>query len=152
VHVLAAVLALVSPAFHAGARIPARYTCAGANVSPPLRWTAPPRGTRSFALLVDDRDAPGGAFTHWTLWNLPATRRSLPAGFKWRWQGRNGGGTIGYTGPCPPPGPKHRYVFTIYAVDRILALPRGASPSRLIPVLIGDHVRASATLVGVYLR
>jgi Raf kinase inhibitor-like YbhB/YbcL family protein len=103
-------------------------------------------------LLVDDRDAPGGAFTHWTLWNLPATRRSLPAGVKWRWQGRNGGGSIGYTGPCPPPGPKHRYVFTIFAVDRFLALPRGASVSRLIPVLIGHHIRASSTLVGVYSR
>jgi Raf kinase inhibitor-like YbhB/YbcL family protein len=152
VHVLVAVLAFTSTAFHSGGQIPSRFTCTGANVSPPLRWTAPPRGTRSFALLVDDRDAPGSAFTHWTLWNLPATRRSLPAGFKWRWQGRNGGGSIGYTGPCPPPGPKHRYVFTIFAVDRYLALPRGASVSRLIPVLIGDHIRASATLVGVYSR
>jgi phosphatidylethanolamine-binding protein (PEBP) family uncharacterized protein len=66
--------------------------------------------------------------------------------------GRNDGGSIGYTGPCPPPGPKLRYVFTTFAVDRFLALPRGASPSRLIPVLIGYHIRAGATLVGVYSR
>ena len=150
-HVLAAILALVSPAFHGGARIPARYTCTGANVSPPLRWTAPPRATRSFALLVVDPDAPGGTFTHWTLWNLPATRRSLPAGFKWKWQGRNDGGSIGYTGPCPPAGPRHHYVFTLYAVDRRLAVPRGASPSVVISAVV-RHTRSTATLVGVYSR
>jgi len=151
VHILAAVLALVSPAFHAGARIPARYSCTGTNVSPPLRWTARPRATRSFALLVVDPDAPGGTFTHWTLWNLPATRRSLPAGFKWKWQGRNDAGSVGYTGPCPPAGPKHHYVFTLYAVDRMLSLPRGASPSALISGIV-HHARSTATLVGVYSR
>ena len=79
-------------------------------------------------------------------------RRSLPAGFRWKWQGRNDGGSIGYTGPCPPPGPRHRYVFTVYAFDRMLSLPRGSSPSRVIEVLIGGHIRESATLVGVYSR
>ena len=151
-HVFAAVLALASPAFHAGARIPVRYTCTGANVSPPLRWTAPPRRTRSLALLMEDPDAPGRAFTHWTFWNVPATRRSLSAGFKWKWQGRNDGGSIGYTGPCPPPGAKHRYVFTLYGIDRMVAIPRGASPSQVIRLLIGNHILWSATLVGVYSR
>ncbi len=149
--VLAAAFALSSPAFHQHARIPIRYTCDGKNVSPPLRWTAPPRRTRSLALLVDDPDAPGGVFTHWTLWNLPPTRRSLPAGVKWKLQGRNDAGSTGYTGPCPPPGPRHRYVFTLYAVDRMLALPRGAAPSR-VTVAISRHARATATLVAVYSR
>ncbi|MFY9577786.1 MAG: YbhB/YbcL family Raf kinase inhibitor-like protein [Gaiellaceae bacterium] len=148
---LAVLLALASPAFHAGTRIPARYTCTGANVSPPLRWTAPPRATRSLALLVNDPDAPGRAFTHWTLWNLPATRRSLPAGFRWKWQGRNDGGSIGYTGPCPPAGPRHRYVFTVYALDSMLSLRRGASPSSVISAVV-HHARSTATLVGFYSR
>jgi hypothetical protein len=151
VRLLAVALALTSPAFHDGARIPARYTCTGANASPPLRWTAPPRTTRSFALLAVDPDAPGGSFTHWTLWNLPARRRSLPAKFRWKWQGRNGAGSIGYTGPCPPPGPKHHYVFTLYALNRMLNLPRGASTSVLVSAIV-HHVRSTATLTGVYSR
>jgi Raf kinase inhibitor-like YbhB/YbcL family protein len=151
VHVLAAVLALLSPAFHNGARIPARYTCTGANVSPPLRWTAPPRGTRSLALLLIDPDAPSGAFTHWTIWNLPPTRRSLTVRVKWRWQGRNDAGTIGYTGPCPPAGPKHHYTFTLYALKRTLTLSRGAPPSAVVSAVV-RNTRATATLVGVYSR
>src|SRR2546423_849546 len=82
---------------------------------------------------------------------LPATRSSLPAGFKWKWQGRNDGGSIGYTGPCPPAGPRHHYVFTLYAVDRRLAVPRGASPSVVISAVV-RHTRSTATLVGVYSR
>lgn len=150
-HVLAAVLALLSPAFHNGARIPARYTCTGANVSPPLRWTAPPHGTRSLALLMVDPDAPGGAFTHWTLWNLPAKRRSLPAHLRWKWQGQNSAGSIGYTGPCPPAGPKHHYTFTLYALNRALTLPRGAPASAVVSAIV-RHARRTATLVGVYSR
>lgn len=150
-HLLAAVLALLSPAFHNGARIPVRYTCTGANMSPPLRWTAPPRRTRSLALLMIDPDAPGGAFTHWTLWNLPPTRRSLPAHFKWRWQGQNSAGRTGYTGPCPPAGPKHHYTFTLYALNRTLSLPRGA-PATAVVAAIVPHARSTATLVGTYSR
>jgi Raf kinase inhibitor-like YbhB/YbcL family protein len=151
VHVLTAVLTLLSPAFHTGSRIPARYTCTGANVSPPLRWTAPPPGTRALALLVVDPDAPSGAFTHWTLWNLPTTRRALPAHFKWRWQGRNDAGSIGYTGPCPPPGPKHHYTFTLYPLRRALTLPRGASPGVVVSAIV-HQTRRTATLVGTYSR
>jgi Raf kinase inhibitor-like YbhB/YbcL family protein len=151
VHVLAAALALISPAFHGGARVPVRYTCEGANVSPPLRWTAPPRGTRSLALLAVDPDAPSGAFTHWTLWNLPPSRSSLPARFRWKWQGRNDAGTVGYTGPCPPTGPKHHYVFTLYALKRTLTLPRGAPPSVVFSA-VARNARATATLTGTYSR
>jgi Raf kinase inhibitor-like YbhB/YbcL family protein len=149
--IVTAALTLSSPAFHSGARIPVRYTCEGKSVSPPLRWTAPPHGTRAFALLVVDPDAPGGVFTHWTLWNLPPTRRAVPAHFRWKLQGRNDGGSIGYTGPCPPPGPRHRYTFTLYALDRMLPLPRGASVTRVVTT-ISRHARATATLVGRYGR
>jgi Raf kinase inhibitor-like YbhB/YbcL family protein len=149
--VLAAALTLSSPSFHSGAAIPRRYTCDGRNVSPPLRWTKPPRGTRALALLVVDPDAPGRTFTHWTLWNLPPTRRALPAGVRWKLQGRNDAGTVGYTGPCPPPGPRHHYVFTLYALDTKLSLPRGAAASLVIPTIV-HHVRGNATLTGRYGR
>jgi len=147
--IVTAALTLSSPAFHQGGGVPARYTCSGRNVSPPLRWTSAPRGTRSFALLMVDPDAPGRVFTHWTLWNLAPSRRSLPAASKWKLQGRNDAGTIGYTGPCPPPGPRHHYVFTLYALDRKLSLPRGAAAPQVV-LAVSRHARATATLVGRY--
>jgi Raf kinase inhibitor-like YbhB/YbcL family protein len=115
---LAAALTLTSPAFHAGARIPAQYTCDGADVSPPLRWTKPPAGTLGFRVKVEDVDAPGGTFVHWTASGIPAASRGLRRGQHAPREGVNGIGTRGYTGPCPPPGPPHRYVFTLTAVGR----------------------------------
>jgi Raf kinase inhibitor-like YbhB/YbcL family protein len=122
---LAAAFALTSPAFHAGGTIPVRYTCDGANVSPPLRWTAPPRRTTSFSLTVFDPDAPGGGFLHWRIARLPAAARSLPTGS--RLGGANGAGGIGWTGPCPPSGAPHHYRFELKALDargRVLAVAR----------------------------
>ena len=148
---LAAAFVLSSPSFHAGGPIPGRFTCAGANVSPPLAWTAGPRGTRSFALRLDDPDAPGGTFTHWTLWGLEASARMLPAHVSSASQGRNSFGEIGYGGPCPPQGPRHHYVFRVYALDRRLDLRRGASLAQFAAALRG-HVLATAVLVGVYGR
>ena len=113
---VAAALVLTSPAFANGAAIPVRYTCDGAGVSPPLRWTAPPRGTRSFALMVVDPDAPGGRFVHWTASAIPASARALAAGGHAPREGRNSAGGTGWTPPCPPAGPAHRYVFTLTAV------------------------------------
>jgi Raf kinase inhibitor-like YbhB/YbcL family protein len=109
-----AAFTLTSPAFHAGATIPKRYTCDGANVSPALRWTAPPRGTRSLSLSVVDPDAPGGHFVHWRIPRLAVSVRALPAGS--RLGGRNGAGTNGWTGPCPPAGPAHHYRFELRAL------------------------------------
>jgi Raf kinase inhibitor-like YbhB/YbcL family protein len=129
---LLAAFALTSPAFHAGATIPVRYTCDGANVSPPLRWTPPPRRTASFSLTVFDPDAPGGGFLHWRIPRLPASARSLPTGS--RLGALNGAGQAGYTGPCPPSGPPHHYRFELRALDN-----RG-------------HVLATARLVGLYSR
>jgi Raf kinase inhibitor-like YbhB/YbcL family protein len=148
---VAAVFLLASPAFHAGAAIPKRFACDGADVSPPLRWTAPPQRTRSLALRLDDPDAPGGTFTHWTLWNLRVGMRSLPVGVRLTTQGRNTFGRIGYGGPCPPPGKRHRYVFRLYALDRRLVLRRGASVAQFSAALRG-HVVTSARLIGVYRR
>ena len=139
---------LSSPAFHAGHAIPRRYTCDGAGVSPPLRWKAPPRGTKAFAFFVIDLDA--GPFTHWTLWDVPASRRRLAAGTTWRLQGRNSFGRVGYGGPCPPSG-RHRYVFTLYALRRKLGLPRGAAPAEFTHALV-RRVIATSTITGTYRR
>lgn len=149
--VSALALSLTSPAFHAGSRIPQRYTCDGADRSPPLRWSHVPARARSLALEVDDPDAPGGVFVHWTLWNLAPTTRRVPAGFAWRLQGRNSFGRVGYSGPCPPTGSKHHYLFTLWAVDRKLSLPRGATPAQLHHA-VAAHVLRVATLVGTYQR
>jgi len=128
---LATALVLTSPAFSNGGTIPKRYTCDGANVSPALRWTAPPRGTAYFSLTVFDPDAPNGGFLHWRIARLPATTRSLPAGSKLG--GRNGAGERGYTGPCPPSG-THHYRFQLRAVNSL------------------GRVLASTLLVGLYRR
>ena len=129
---LAAAFVLTSPAFQPGGAIPTRYTCEGANVSPPLRWTAPPRGTARLSLTVFDPDAPGGGFLHWRILGLPASARSLPGGS--RLGGPNGSGRPGWTGPCPPPGPAHHYRFELRALAR------------------SGKVLAVARLVGLYRR
>jgi Raf kinase inhibitor-like YbhB/YbcL family protein len=129
--VLAATFVLTSPAFPSGGTIPVRYTCDGANVSPPLHWTTPPRGTASLSLTVFDPDAPGGGFLHWRVPRLPAAARSLPTGSH---AGvANGAGTTGWTGPCPPSG-THHYRFTLKALAR------------------SGKVLATARLVGLYGR
>jgi Raf kinase inhibitor-like YbhB/YbcL family protein len=140
-----------SPAFPHNQGIPRRFTCDGANRSPPLRWQAPPRGTRAFALELVDLDSPAGTFMHWTLWNLPASARGIAADVKWRLQGRNTFGRIGYGGPCPPHGTAHHYVFTLYALRRRLSLPRGASPRRFVLELDG-RVVAQRPLGATYRR
>jgi Raf kinase inhibitor-like YbhB/YbcL family protein len=128
---LTAAFLLTSPAFANGGTIPRRYTCDGANTSPPLRWTAPPRGTASLQLTVFDPDAPNGGFLHWQIARLPASARSLPAGS--RLGGPNGAGRRGYTGPCPPSG-THHYRFQLRALSR------------------SGKVLGTARLVGLYRR
>ncbi len=114
---LVAAFALTSPAFHAGGTIPARYTCTGADVSPPLAWTAPPRGTRSFSLTVVDLDAHG--FVHWRASGIPSSARRLRAGQRPPVEGLNTFGRRGWSGPCPPAGSgTHRYLFTLRALGR----------------------------------
>jgi Raf kinase inhibitor-like YbhB/YbcL family protein len=146
----AGTFALSSPAFAPGASIPARYTCDGRSASPPLAWTQPPHGTRSFAILVEDPDAPGGSFTHWIGWGVAATARGLPAGGHAPREGLDGAGRLGYTGPCPPSG-THRYVFRLYALSQPLALRSGASLAQFRRALVG-RLLGVATLVGRYRR
>jgi Raf kinase inhibitor-like YbhB/YbcL family protein len=142
---------LTSSAFPEGQGIPKRFTCDGDNVSPPLAWSGAPAGTKAFALVVDDPDAPGGLFTHWIVFNLPAATRSLPEGVKPAAdQGTNDFGKAGYGGPCPPKG-RHRYVFHLYALKDGLGGLK--SPNRKeIDAALKGHVIAEARLMGTYQR
>jgi Raf kinase inhibitor-like YbhB/YbcL family protein len=142
-----------SPAFSDGDEIPQRFTCDGADVSPPLGFAGIPENTAELALLVEDPDAPGGTFTHWLMWGINPGQSSLgegevPAGGV---QGTNDFGRLGYGGPCPPPGPPHRYVFTAFALSEPLDLPAGASAADLKRAMAGK-VLDSGQLTGWYQR
>ena len=147
-----------SSAFEEGSRIPIKYSCQGEDVSPALRWDKPPRGTQSFALIMDDPDAPGGIFTHWVLFNIPSATRQLPEAVSTTTQlsdgslqGKNDFGKIGYGGPCPPPGHAHRYQFTIYGLDRMLDLKTGAPRKQVLEAMMG-HILGQGRLTGSYQR
>lgn len=149
---------LTSDAFRSGEAIPARYTCDGQDVSPSLTWSRIPENARAFALVVEDPDAPGGTFTHWVAFNIPADARGLPENVAKTdrmedggIQGRNDFGRTGYGGPCPPPGNPHHYHFALYALDAPLNLPPGAAKQDVLKALQG-HVLAQAELVGIYHR
>jgi len=142
---------LSSPAFRHEHTIPVTFTCDGDDAPPPLNWSGAPEGTRSFALTVDDPDAPGGTFTHWLLYDIPAGTTGLPAPPGGR-SLRNGFGRAGYGGPCPPRGHgPHRYVFTLHALDVPSLSLRGKSRQDLDDAL-GAHTLATANLVGRYER
>lgn len=149
---------IISPAFSNDATIPKNYTCDGPDLSPPLSWTGAPSGTKIFALIADDPDAPAGTWVHWVLYNLPATAKDLPEGVKKEeqlpdgtLQGRNDFRKIGYNGPCPPPGKPHRYFFKLYALNSNLSLKAGATKAELESAMKG-HVLAQAELIGKYGR
>jgi hypothetical protein len=143
---------LTSNAFETGREIPRRHSCEGDDVSPPLSWSGTPEGARSFALIVDDPDAPGGTFTHWLAWAIEPAPGALGEGESAPTEGRNDFGTIGYRGPCPPPGHgPHRYVFRLHAMDADLELGRGAGKRDLERALEG-HVLGTAELIGRYER
>ena len=146
---------LTSPAIGPNQSIPPRFTCSGADVSPPLRWAGAPAETQSFALLVRDRDAHD--FTHWVIWNLPPRLHSLPEGLAngpaaaGGVQGVNSWQTLGYGGPCPPPGAAHHYVFTLYALGHRLALPAGAGSGEVLAAMRGN-ILARAQMVATFGR
>jgi len=151
-------LDLSSLAFREGSKIPAKYSCQGEDVSPALHWGEPPQGTRSFALIMDDPDAPGGVFTHWVLLNVPLDTRDLPEAVPAQaqlpdrsLQGKNDFGRTGYGGPCPPPGSAHRYRFTLYALDRMLDLKTGVTKKQLLDAMRG-HILVQGQLTGTYQR
>jgi Raf kinase inhibitor-like YbhB/YbcL family protein len=144
--------ALESSAFENAQAIPSRHSCDGEDVSPPLRWSNVPEGTRSLALIVDDPDAPGGVFTHWLAWGLDPSGEGLGEGESAPREGRNDFGTKGYRGPCPPPGHgRHRYVFRLYALDAEPELAAGATKAELEQAIEGN-VLTIAELVGTYER
>ena len=139
-----------SPAFATGGRIPVRFTCQGADISPPLRWTSVPSTTKELALLMIDLNAPGGTFTHWVLAGIPPATRGMAAGRVPRGAvaGRNGFGKIGYGGPCPPAGKPHHYVIDLMALRKRLKL----SPGFASGVLAGGRPVGTGVLRGTYSR
>ncbi len=149
---------LTAGTFTEGAFIPKHHTCEGEDRSPPLRWNHPPAGTRCFALIADDPDAPGGTWVHWVLFNIPIDVRGLAEGLPLQdvlpndaRQGMNDFHRVGYGGPCPPPGTPHRYYFTLYALDRELPLKANATKAQVVAAMKG-HVLAEAKVMGRFGR
>ena len=148
---------LESPSFKYGEDIPVKYTLDGENLSPPLSWSDAPPNTKSYVLIMYDPDAPKGIFYHWILYNIPAEVTSLPEGVpavektSYGLQGVNDYGRIGYGGPSPPPGSKHRYIFLLLALDIELNLKPGTSIDEVLKACEG-HVIAYAELLGYYGR
>jgi Raf kinase inhibitor-like YbhB/YbcL family protein len=149
---------LTSAAFDQGAAIPLRYTCDGANLSPPLRWSGVPAVAKSLALVVDDPDA-RGTWVHWVVYDIPATASELPEGaasdignLMGATDGTNDFKPTGYGGPCPPDGPAHRNFFKLLALDSVRdAVPGGATKSELLGAVEGNVV-AEGSLMGTYKR
>lgn len=156
---IAMALDLTSTAFTHGGEIPAKYTCEGKDISPPLAWQGVPTGTKSLVLIVDDPDAPDPAapkmtWVHWVVFNLPHGDTGLPEGAgatappKGAVSGLNDWKRNGYGGPCPPIG-RHRYFHKLYALDEVLSLGAGATKADVEAAMRG-HVLATAELVGTY--
>lgn len=150
-------LQITSTEFGEGQPIPRRYTCDGENVSLPVQWTGAPEGTQSFALVLDDPDAPSGTWDHWVLYDIPASVQSLPTGVPTTptidggaKHGLNGWDQPGYRGPCPPRG-RHRYVFHLFALKAPTGLPPGATSAQLRQA-VADRTLAVAKLTGTYER
>jgi len=145
---------LSSEAFRHGDRIPVRYTCDGDNLSPPLAWSGAPAATRTFALIMDDPDAPSGTFTHWLLGNLAGSRSALASGEapEEAVSGRNDFASSAYGGPCPPHGHgPHRYRFHLHALSRSLDLARGYSAADFSRAIDACRL-ATAVLEATYER
>ncbi len=145
-------LRISSPAFEDNGSIPAKYSCDGANVNPPLVIENVPAGAKALALIVDDPDAPVGMWVHWVIWNIePKTGEigegSVPAGAS---QGRNDWRRNDYGGPCPPSG-THRYFFKLYALDAALNLPATTTKTALEKAMDG-HILGQAQIIGLYKR
>jgi Raf kinase inhibitor-like YbhB/YbcL family protein len=151
-------LQITSPDFSAGETVPKKTTCDGPDVSPRLSWSNAPAATQTFALIMDDPDAPAGTWVHWVLYDVPADATGLPervprqeqlaSGAR---QGQNDFGKIGYSGPCPPTGNPHRYFFKLYALDTKLNLKSGATKADLERAM-KPHILAQADVIGRYGR
>jgi Raf kinase inhibitor-like YbhB/YbcL family protein len=146
-----------SSSFNHEDMIPAKYTCDGQNISPPLFWSGAPVKTKSFSLICDDPDAPVGLWVHWVIFDIPANVNSLPEKISRQEEipglgknGKNTSGRYGYDGPCPPGG-THRYYFKLYALDTVLNKKAGLTKDELLAAMKG-HVLAEAQLMGRYKR
>jgi hypothetical protein len=144
---------LTSDAFQNGQPIPTRYTCDGADQSPAVSWSEAPQGTKSFALVIDDPDAPSGTFRHWGVFDIPASARSIAAGQKIGTEVANDFGKPGYGGPCPPKGHgPHHYHFKLYALD-VDRLDVGAGAKIAdVESAAEKHAIAQGELIGTYER
>ena len=150
-------LTVTSSAFQNGQPIPKKYSCDGDNISPAVSWSTV-NNAKSYALTVEDPDAPSGMFIHWVIYNIPPsehglaehipTDATLPNGTI---QGLNGAKKVGYTGPCPPPGKPHRYFFKLFALDRTLTLNGDVDHDKLLSAIQG-HVVAQGQVMGTYQR
>ena len=149
---------LTTPAFQQNQPIPKKYTCDGADSSVPLTWSDPPAGTQSFALIVDDPDAPAGTWVHWVLYEVPPNVKDLGEALpeserldNGAVQGKNDFGKLGYGGPCPPRGPAHHYHFKLFALADPIRLKPGATKAQLLAAMKG-HILGQVELVGTYKR
>ncbi|MEM2099651.1 MAG: YbhB/YbcL family Raf kinase inhibitor-like protein [Candidatus Bathyarchaeia archaeon] len=143
-------LFVTSPAFENGKFIPAKYTCDGYDVNPPLAIDGVPKETKTLVLIVDDPDAPMGTWNHWVVWNILGSTRQIAENTVPGTEGMNDFGKRSYGGPCPPSG-THRYFFKVYALDVELAL-KPNSRKRDVEKAMHGHVLAEGALVGLYLR
>lgn len=150
---------ITSSAFDDGGTIPVKYSCEGKNISPQLKWNEPQPGIKSYALIVDDPDAPSGDFVHWVVYNIPSDVREMheestpsknvPDEVM---MGTNSAGKIGYMGPCPPAGQTHRYFFKLYALDTILHhIGSGATKAKMLAAIKG-HILSETHLMGKFKR
>src|ERR1051325_930357 len=146
-----ATMTITSSSFQNGGNIPSKFTCDGTDTSPSLEITGVPSQAKSLVLIVDDREAPSGLFTHWLVWNIPPQTGSITEGTAPQGvQSENDFGKPGYRGPCPPPG-AHRYSFKIFALDCRLDLRSGAKRSQ-VDAAINGHIIAQGELVGRYAK
>jgi Raf kinase inhibitor-like YbhB/YbcL family protein len=148
-------LTITSAAFKDGEAIPKKFSCDGQDLSPALLWSGVPAGTKSFALICDDPDAPMGTWVHWVAWGIPADATSLPEGAgksaEGIKQGMNSWPRAGYSGPCPPPGKPHRYYFKLFELDSDLELPQSANKAALETAMKG-HILGQSQTMGTYQR
>jgi len=156
VHYIMAAFKITVEAFGEGAAIPRGCTCDGGDLSPGLHWAGEPSETRSFALIMDDPDAPGGTWNHWLIWDIPADIHTMPGGNEHASigvSGTNDFGRRGYGGPCPPKGGgSHRYFFRLFALDTARL---GLSPGAKRPTLektLKKHAIAETAYMGRYER
>jgi Raf kinase inhibitor-like YbhB/YbcL family protein len=145
-------MTIASPAFENNSLIPSKYTCDGENMNPPLMFSNIPPKAKSIALVVTDPDAPGGTFTHWIIYNIPATttkidENSVPEDSQ---EAQNSFGKKEYGGPCPPSG-THHYVFTLYALDSMISIPDSADVTDIEKVIQSNSME-QATLTGLYAK